>query len=643
MLTAWNQFSLAALIFAAAVNAAPSLNLRLNQLGFLPLSPKRAAVVNDSATDFDIVDSASGQKVFSGKLGAKGTWTPSEESARLADFSEVKKPGTYRLEVPGVGASGHFRIDSAIYRDLYRDLTRYFYFNRASLALKPEYAGKWARGAGHPDDKVKVHASAATEERPEGFVLNASGGWYDAGDYNKYMGPTAVTIAELLTTYEDAPDFFKTLDLNIPESGNALPDILDETLWALRMLLRCQDPQDGGVYHKITSANFSGFVVPDKDLDARWAVQKSVTATYDFAAALAKAARVLRPFESSVPGLADSAVAAARKAWAWGEANPKQTYKQDSVNKKFNPDIVTGDYGDETVSDERFWAGIELGLTTSEDSFFVAVNPQNALTGNFSVPSWASVNAFALFSLASHVQRGGALPARISAADVQTRIVNLAKVYTGRVATSAFGVGLVPGDFFWGSNGNIAAQGMILMMAYRLTQDKAYFNAAIDWQDYLLGRNGTGFSYVTGYGWNPVMYPHHRPSGSDTIVDPVPGMLSGGPNPGRQDTTSGCVYKSKVPAKAFSDQTFCYASNEVAIYWNGPAVYLAGILAANAEGKFAGMSLKPGQHPKRGKSPRKLNRSAPTWGNPFPDHGARDALGRDSRVPIPEARPDIHF
>ncbi len=613
------------------MSAAPSLNLRLNQLGFLPLSPKRAAVVGDSGSDFDIIDSTSGQKVFSGKLGAKGTWTPSEESARLADFSEVKTPGTYRLEVPGVGASGNFRIDSTIYRDLYRDLTRYFYFNRASLVLKPEFAGKWARGAGHADDKVRVHGSAATASRPDGFLLNATGGWYDAGDYNKYMGPTAVTIAELLATYEDAPDFFKSFNLNIPESGNTLPDLLDEAIWALRMLLRCQDPQDGGVYHKITSANFSGFVMPDKDLDVRYAVQKSVTATYDFAAALAKAARVLRPFESNLPGLADSAVAAARKAWAWGEANPKLTYKQDSLNKIFTPDIVTGEYGDESVADERYWAGIELGLTTSEDSFFVAVNPQNTLTGSFSVPSWASVNSFALFSLASHMQRGGTLPARISAADVQARIVNMAKVYTGRANTSAFGVGLIPGDFFWGSNGNIAAQGMILMMAYRLTQDKTFLNAATDWQDYLLGRNGTGYSYVTGYGWNPVMYPHHRPSGSDTIVDPVPGMLSGGPNPGRQDTSSICVYKSKVPAKAFSDQTSCYASNEVAIYWNGPAVYLAGILAANAEGKFVTIDIKPRPNQKRNKSLRSPARQGnirnPRWNGFSLPQATRNALG----------------
>jgi len=127
-----------------------------------------------------------------------------------------------------------------------------------------------------------------------------------------------------------------------------------------------------------------------------------------------------------------------------------------------------------------------------------------------------------------------------------------------------------------------ANQGILLVQAYRLTKEKKYLNAALSNLDYLLGRNATGFSYVTGFGKKTPMHIHHRPSEADGIEEPVPGLLAGGPNPGMQDK---CKYASSIPDEAYTDDVCSYASNEVAINWNAPLVYLCGAVEALVGGK----------------------------------------------------------
>src|SRR5690606_37188430 len=160
--------------------------------------------------------------------------------------------------------------------------------------------------------------------------------------------------------------FFDTLNLNIPESGNEIPDLLDEVLWNLRWMMTMQDPADGGVYHKLTSPNFSGSVMPSADAGKRYVVQKSVTAALDVAGTAAYASRLFRNFNGPMPGFADSALTVARKAWEWARANPTALYRQTNMNTLYAPAIVTGEYGDGSAADEFFWAGMELYLATKE-------------------------------------------------------------------------------------------------------------------------------------------------------------------------------------------------------------------------------------------------------------------------------------
>ncbi len=134
-------------------------------------------------------------------------------------------------------------------------------------------------------------------------------------------------------------------------------------------------------------------------------------------------------------------------------------------------------------------------------------------------------------------------------------------------------MGTEPGDFNWGSSGTAANQGMALLVGYRLTNDGSFLAAALSNLDYLMGRNATAYSFVTGFGSRSPLHPHHRISEADGVPEPVPGMLVGGPNPDMQDRTP--TYPSTLPARAYTDDVRSFASNEICINWNAPLVFLA--------------------------------------------------------------------
>ena len=162
-----------------------------------------------------------------------------------------------------------------------------------------------------------------------------------------------------------------TLHTGIPESGNALPDIIDEILYNLRWMLTMQDPGDGGVYHKCTNAAFDGMVMPGATTLPRYVVQKSTAAALDFAAVTAQSARILKKFQKQLPGLSDSCLKASQNAWNWAVKNPNVIYDQDGMNKKFEPAITTGAYGDNTLWDEWTWAASELFVSTKESASLI--------------------------------------------------------------------------------------------------------------------------------------------------------------------------------------------------------------------------------------------------------------------------------
>lgn len=570
----------------------PSDLIRLNQIGFYPNATKVAIIVGEQPGTAFQVTSPDGKKVlFSGTLSEPRKNAISGKIARTADFSAFRTTGTsFRLYVPGLGLSYPFDIRPNVHRGLAQGALKGFYYQRASTALPESFAGQWHRAAGHPDTRILIHPSAASATRPAGTTISSPWGWYDAGDYNKYIVNSGISVGTLLSLYEDFPTYCRTLRTYSPESNNSLPDLLNESLWNLRWMMTMQDPADGGVYHKLTNAKFDGMVMPDQATKERYVVQKSVTAGLDFAAVMAQAGRIFKAYNRELPGLADSCTAAAVKAWGWAKQNPNALYNQDAMNQAFDPDVVTGTYGDRDASDEWIWAAAELYLTTKDDTYYTAVNlfPDDKTP----LPSWPQVRSLAYYSLArlsdQLTPRG-----RQDIPTLKSHITRLADQLRQDVDKQAFQtpMGKAASDYIWGSSAVAANQGIALIQAYRLTNDETYLNAALANMDYLLGRNAVGYSFVTGFGSKTPMHPHHRPSVADGIDAPVPGLLSGGTNANaaRQDKCPG--YTTTVADEVFLDSDCSYASNEIAINWNAPLVYLATALEA-LQAKMGGSTAR---------------------------------------------------
>lgn len=558
--------------------------IKINQSGYYTGGPKIAAAVSDYANDenagsnsvFYVLKFNSSDTVFKNKLGAVRQSANSSLKTKLADFSSFRQPGKYILFIPGVGTTSPFEIKADVHEPAATAVLKGFYFTRVSMPLHEKFAGKWHRPAGHADTAVLVHPSAATGKRPAGTVISSPRGWYDAGDYNKYIVNSGISTGTLLSAYEDFPGYFKQLKTNIPESYNAVPDILDEALYNIRWMLTIQDPYDGGVYHKCTNASFDPMVMPGVTKLPRYVVQKSTAATLDFAAVMAQANRVFKNFNQQNKGFADSCLKAARSAWQWAQKNPSLEYDQTAMNNKFEPKVTTGAYGDRNFKDEWLWAAAELLATTGQKIYFDTVATR--IADSLSVPSWSNVGMLGHYTL---VRLKNILPSFAGAiAEISSKkIVAFADSLLPKVATNAFGtvMGQSPKDFVWGSSSVAANQGIALINAYLITADKKYVDYALSNVDYLLGRNATGYSFLTGIGNKYPMRIHHRPSVADTVYEPVPGLLSGGPNPGKQDRS---YYEFSEPERAFSDTDGSYASNEIAINWNAPAVYLFNAIEA---------------------------------------------------------------
>jgi len=512
--------------------------------------------------------------VFRGKLIRHTQEIAEDNESLIADFSEFTETGQFVLTIPELGSSAAFVISDQAFKNLGKGALKAFYYSRASMDLAEQHAGIWARPAGHPDDQVRIHASAASAERPEGTVLSMPKGWYDAGDYNKYIVNSGITMGTLLSLYEDFPQYFSAIEWNIPESGNAVPDLLDEILWNLKWMIKMQDPHDGGVYHKLTTARFEGLIMPHEAQSTRYVVAKSTAATLNFAAVMAQASRVYRDFH---PDMAIECLKASETAWIWAKNNPELLYEQNEMNQKFQPAIETGAYGGSELSDEWIWAASELYISTHNQEYldFIPV-PES-----FELPNWGNVAWMGYYSLLRYREELKNLPPELIA---QTKHQLLLKTeeYATSAATTRYRtvMGHKDTDFVWGSNSVAANQGIALLQAFLLIGDDRYLNHALGNLDYILGRNATGYSFVTGFGHKTPLDPHHRPSGAEPNKLPVPGFVVGGPNPGEQDS---CDYASSIPWESYVDDYCSYASNEVAIDWNAPFAYLTNALEAILE------------------------------------------------------------
>ena len=537
----------------------PTESIRINQIGYYPLSVKKFILADAPAEKFKIVNDQA-ELVFEGTLVDRGTWSASGETVMKGDFSELTQPGTYRIEIEDVGISYSFRISQGLYQDALRAAIKSYYFQRASMPIEEAYGGIYKRALGHPDTTCTYHPSSGHKRGS----LNSPGGWYDAGDYGKYVVNEALSTGQMLHLLELDPEEVPDAVLNVPESGNQRSDLWDELLYELNWIRTMQD-SDGGVYHKLTAKGFSGFIMPaDYDLE-RFVIGKGTAATLNYAAVMAQAGRLSTLAD---PLWSAEAIISAEKAWKWALRNKNLPFK--------NPDDVsTGEYGDDSFSDDFYWAAAELYLATGEKKYldFLKKNPepyQHQLTNSWKF--FVRNNGFH-----SLLQNRSKLPKDLAEQLVRDHL-QLADSLLVKLEANPYGIAL--DRFEWGSNSDVLNQSMLLCVAHNLSGEEKYLRGAEQINDYIYGKNATGYCFLTGHGSKRVRFPHHRPSGADGISGPVPGFIIGGPNNDRQDGNE-VQYSSEHPAKAYEDEQASYASNEVCINWNAPAVFVLGYLEQN--------------------------------------------------------------
>jgi len=544
-------------------------SIKLDQVGY-PVDAPKIALVSVPAQAFVVKRASDNATVFQGDLGTGITDANSGDTVEAADFSPLQQPGTYYLEVPGQGRSWTFSIGPEVFARTYYLAMRAFYGQRCGTAvdLGPEFPG-YTHAACHLEGRF--HASSGKQGRRDNV-----GGWHDAGDYGRYMVNSGIATGTLLWAWEMFGSKLRDNKLNIPESGNGTPDILNEARWNLEWMLKMQD-DDGGAWHKQTSDRFCHFVMPEDDRLSSEVIgtgkppYKSTCATADLAAVAAIAARVYQPYDKS---FAAKNLRAAQEAWAWALRYPDATFVKNP------PGISTGEYGDADCGDEQMWAAAELWRTTGKpeyhryflDHYAKYLPTLRALDTD----TWRVVAPMGLWAYALATRPDADSHAL---ADVRGATLAAAHEVVERTRSNPYHVSLAASDFQWGSNGLVGNYGMELLIANLLSPDRTLVETALDNLHYLLGRNTFSISWVTQVGEHPFRHPHHRPSGAGKNLEPWPGLLSGGPNAGRQDPILKALPADLPPAKVYSDEQGSYASNEICINWQAMLVFLlAGVM-----------------------------------------------------------------
>jgi endoglucanase len=552
---------------------ADGVEIRRNQVGYAPQQEK-IIVVEGMNPDGKLRVTTPEGRTLKPKATRKAVSPWSGKTRYIIDLGKLTTAGRYHVTL-GAEQCDITVADHPL-RNVASSALRLFYLIRSGVPI--DKGGAFNRPLGHPDTRVLVHNSAASPARPTGTVISSPFGWYDAGDYNKYVVNSAFSIGLMFVAYERHRDYFEHLRTDIPESNNQTPDFLDEMMFNLRWFLTMQDPFDGGVYHKLTTPNFEGFIMPTECKQQRYVVQKSVTAALDFAAVMADAARLFEPYQQDYPGFSAQAAAMAERAYQWATANPTAFYRQEQLK---DPAVSTGTYGDMNARDEFFWAATALYRLTGKLHYLN--DARQYQPERFTTPTWGNVASLGAYEWLTFKQLN------VKVADTQAEAVSalcekmLAQLNSycdeavKDVATSCFNspYGNKPRDFGWGCLAEFCCcQGMALLMADKMTGTDHYRTFALQNADYLLGRNATGYCYVTGFGDLSPMHPHHRPSAADNVEAPFPGMLVGGPNPGQQDKRDmhNATYPSNYPDESYIDDAESYASNEIAINWNASLV-----------------------------------------------------------------------
>ena len=533
----------------------------VDQFGYLPDMPK-VAVIKDPQVGFDagmsfspgnsyvLVNSATGEHIFSAAPVAwRGGATDESSGDRVwwFDFSEVDEIGDYYvLDVEQNLRSYSFRISPGVYNEVLRQAMRTFYYQRVGFAKEEPYADKgWADGASHLGPLQDRNARIYNDRHNAATERDVSGGWYDAGDYNKYTNWNASYIITMMMAYLERPEAW-TDDYNIPGSGNGIPDILDEAKWGIDHLKRMQN-EDGSVLSIVGLAHASP---PSAATGPSLYGPANTSATMNTAAAFAIASKVYRLI--GMEEYADDLLARAIRAYDWAVENPAVIFRNNDPSAPYQSRGLgagqqeVNDYGRLTA---RLRASVFLfemtGDTKYRDHFDANYRRVNMFEWNFAFPFQSENQDMVLY----YANLENATPS------VATDIKNVYRnaMFNGSENLPAINNNVDPyrahiKDYTWGSNGIKCRQGSmfynLILHNISAQHHEQARKAAVGYINYIHGVNPLNFVYLSNMyhsgAKNGVNEFYHTwfADGSPlwdrvgvSTYGPAPGFLVGGANP----------------------------------------------------------------------------------------------------------------
>jgi endoglucanase len=559
--TAWDQG------LTLGING-PMPVIVVDQFGY-PMKASKVAVIRDPQVGYDsavhftpgknyaVVDRSTGKIVKQGTPTAwNGGATDSVSGDRVwwFDFSDITTSGLYAVVDLDKGVrSVEFEIDDRVYRSVLKHAVRTFFYQRAGFEKTAATAGAgWADAASHmrpgQDPQSRPWETRRSSTKTDASqIKDLRGGWFDAGDYNKYTSWTARNVIVLLRAYNENPNAFGD-DTGIAESGNDVPDILDEVKWALDWLVRMQNA-DGSLLcvHGLAHAS-----PPSAATGPSYYGPATTAASLMGAAAFAYAAKIYSArSEENLKLYGNDLATRAKRAWDWATANPRVLYyNNDETRQPGSGGLAAGqqEMNDADRLFAKFEAAAYLYELTGDASYrsFVESNYTSI------VPSWGPT----LWD----VERQEALLyyTRLPGISTRVRAEILTKFIAG-VTRNEDQLLMVTNNkdpyrspikaYVWGSNQSKSQQARLYQLLALYGDDTATAakadSAAVGYAHYIHGVNPLGLVYLTNmktagaeHSANTMWHTWFAPGStrwarvSGTMPGPPPGYLVGGPNPG---------------------------------------------------------------------------------------------------------------
>jgi endoglucanase len=533
------------------INVAGASELLVNQLGYLPDGDKKAYWVNPSADKVTLIALANNSLTSSLQI-SKPKSISAEKSLSTIDFSNVSRPGWYQLEGGGT-RSTPFQISDLVYHGLGQRLVKALYLQRSGTAIENMETGM-SRPISHINDGVIYRSDSFNKA---GTPLDVTGGWYDAGDYGKYVATTTITVARLLDAYSQAPTLFNSEN----KGGSSLAPLVAEAVYGLQWLAKMQR-EDGAVYRKVSGAKWPDKVTPWQDTQVRYIYGVSTPETAKFAATMAFASRALK---DQAPKLSRDYLKFALHAWDYLKRQPEQYIDwQQGDDSGSGPYIKNAEDHEPTLDtdiDDRLWALAELYLTTQNSTYldhFKRLYDEQFVA----IFEWKNP---ALMGISHLIENTTGEFREQLVADLQA----IATQYLEQAGAEPFAI--ANQNFIWGSNKMTAEAGVLMAWADMSLQTNAYRSAVQSQIDYLLGANAFNLSFVTNTGTYAVRNLHHLYRIATGIS--LPGFMVGGPNESAQ---AGVAPKGKGML-SYVDSDKSYAVNEFAIDYNASLIGLLAI------------------------------------------------------------------